>query len=88
MWSTVRLKVESTDEPAIISNNSTESARPGEGGEAGAVGTLEAGTLWLGKAGAPLPGCVHALHEDDRELGLWAFTHQPEAAHCVACTHR
>ncbi|KPJ13280.1 Laminin subunit alpha-1 [Papilio machaon] len=88
VWSTVRLKVESTGEPGIVSSNSTESVEANERNEAGESGSLEAGTLWLGEAGAPLPGCVHALHEDDRELGLWAFAHQPETAHCVACTHR
>ncbi|CAG5048108.1 unnamed protein product [Parnassius apollo] len=82
VWSTVRLRVERAGASAVMSSNST-----GAGAGAGA-GALAAGALWLGEEAAPLAGCVHALHADERALGLWAFARQPPAARCVACTHR
>ncbi|CAK1603621.1 unnamed protein product [Parnassius mnemosyne] len=78
VWSTVRLRVERAGSSVVVSSNST----------GGGAGSLAAGVLWLGEAAAPLAGCVHALHADERALGLWAFARQPPAARCVACTHR
>ncbi|CAK1549560.1 unnamed protein product [Leptosia nina] len=79
VWSTVRLRVERSGNAAITSSNSTAVI---DGG------LLRVSVLWLGETVAPLPGCVHALKDDNGALGLWSFSKQPSTARCVGCTHR
>ncbi|KAI5635987.1 laminin G domain-containing protein [Phthorimaea operculella] len=80
IWNTVHLTVKKASGTPITATNSTLPS---------AV-NLHASQLWLGYPddNTGLPGCVHALYNDDKTIGLWNFDRQPKEAQCTGCTQR
>ncbi|XP_072936563.1 laminin subunit alpha-1-like [Epargyreus clarus] len=76
VWGSASVRVERAGQEAVEARNTTSG------------GALPATAWWAGEPRAPLPATLHALHADQRAVGLWAFAAQPPGAKCMPRTHR
>ncbi|KAM3959117.1 LOW QUALITY PROTEIN: wing blister [Aphomia sociella] len=101
VWNTVELRVERVGVGTVSATNSSGpggvtlraprlwlGAPPRPAPAAGPAPGAPAAGPAPGPALSALPGCVHALYNDDRTVGLWNFVEQPKDAQCTGCTQR